>query len=187
MLFAISWKALPLLKSKMQPSITPEKLMSTLTIMRENSTVEAEINNSTLTSKEKGAVNVNAENDSEVKADGGFAAVSINVDLYSFLASLGSATAITNATFDNKVTADVDSSTINAAGDVNINARDDDKSKETVVAAAASTGLGVSVNRMSTSINSGLGNLEANQLGKTVSSSDLVMIKPQSRSAIIRR
>ena len=202
-------------------------------LIRENSTAEAEINNSTLTSKEKGAVNVNAENNSkiagafgtlgvaakvgdaggavsialginnnyitnnvhagikgskldvgavdvnakntsEIKADGGVAAVAINIS-ETFFASMGAAVAVTNATFDNKVTADVDKSTINAAGDVNINARDDHKSDETVVSAAASTGLAVSVNRMSTSINSGLANLKESQLGKTLSAEDLVM------------
>ncbi len=202
-------------------------------LMRSNSTVNAEINNSKLTSNDKGAVNVNAENNSkiagafgtmgvsahvgdpgaavsialginnnymtdtvhagikgstldvgavdvnakntsEIKADGGVAAVAINIS-ETFFASMGAAVAVTNATFDNKVTADVDKSTINAAGDVNINAQDDHKSDETVVSAAASTGLAVSVNRMSTSINSGLANLKENQLGKTLSADDLVM------------
>ena len=201
-------------------------------LLRENSTVEAEINNSTLKS-DSGAVNVNAENDSkmagafgtmgaavhagnpgvaasvalginnnyvtnnvragikgstlnvgavdvnaknssEIKADGGVAAVAINLS-ESFFASLGAAVAVTNATFDNKVTAEVDSSTINAAGDVNINARDDHKSDETVVSAALSTGLSVSVNRMSTSVNSGLADLKKDALGKTLSAGDLVM------------
>ena len=204
-------------------------------LMRENSTVEAEINNSTLKSK-SGAVNVNAQNDSklagafgtagvamhigttgtaggavavavginniyltntvhagikgstlnvgavdvnakntsEIKADGGVAAVSINISK-TFFASLGAAVAVTNGTFDNKVTAEVDKSTIKAGGDVNIKARDDHKSKETVVSAALSTGLAVSVNRMSTSINNGLADLKAEQLGKPLSRNDLVM------------
>ena len=134
-------------------------------------TVHAGIKKSTLN---VGAVDVNAKNTSEIKADGGVAAVAINLS-ESFFASLGASVAITNGTFDNKVTADVDNSTITAAGDVNINARDDHKSDETVVSAAMSTGLAVSVNRMSTSINSGLANLKGNQLGKTLSSDDLVM------------
>ncbi len=200
-------------------------------LMRENSTVNAEINNSTLTST-SGAVKVNAENDSklagafgtagiavhagmpgfagavalginnnyvtntvhagikgstlnvgnvdvnarntsEVKADGGVAAVALNISK-AFVAAMGAAVAVTNATFDNVVTADVDSSTITATN-VNINARDDHKANETVVSAALSTGLAVSVNRMSTSINNGLANLNENQLGNALSSGDLTM------------
>ncbi|MBR0060352.1 MAG: hypothetical protein IJP68_02630, partial [Selenomonadaceae bacterium] len=201
-------------------------------LMRADSTVKAEINNSTLTSKEKGAVNVNAENNSKitgafgtaglaahiggvgataaialginnnyienkvnasinnstldvgavnvdanntstVKADGGVAAVAATLSK-SFFAALGTSVAVTNATFDNKVTAEVNKSTIDAAGDVNINARDDHKSDETVVSAAASTGIGVAVNRMSTSVNSGLTNLKAEDLGKTLTAGSLV-------------
>ena len=203
-------------------------------LMRENSTVNAEINNSTLTS-ESGAVNVNAENDSKIagafgtmgvavhagespgfsasvalginnnyitnnvhagikgstlnvgavdvnakntstiKADGGVASIALNFNPESFFASLGAAVAVTNATFDNKVTADVDSSTINASGDVNINARDDHKSDETVVSAAISTGVSAAVNRMSTSVNSGLSNLTKDDLGQTFTAKDLTM------------
>ena len=134
-------------------------------------TVHAGIKGSTLN---VGAVDVNAKNSSEIKADGGVAAVSINISK-TFFASLGAAVAVTNGTFDNKVTAEVDKSTIKAAGDVNIQARDDHKSSETVVSAALSTGLAVSVNRMSTSINNGLADLKAEQLGKPLSRNDLVM------------
>ena len=134
-------------------------------------TVSAAIRKSNL---DVGNVNVNAQNSSEVKADGGVAAVSLNISK-AFIASLGSATAVTNATFDNKVTAEVDNSTINASGDVNVKSRDDHKADETVVSAALSTGLAVSVNRMAISINSGLADLKANQLGKALGSNDLVM------------
>ena len=134
-------------------------------------TVNAGIKGSTLN---VGAVDVNAKNTSEIKADGGVAAVALNISK-AFIAAMGAAVSVTNGTFDNKVTAEVDNSTITAAGDVNINARDDHISNKTVVSAALSTGLAVSVNRMSTSINSGLADLKANQLGKTLSSGDLVM------------
>ncbi|MBR0060753.1 MAG: hypothetical protein IJP68_04650, partial [Selenomonadaceae bacterium] len=134
-------------------------------------TVHSGIKNSTL---DVGAVDVNSKNSSTLKADGGVAAVSVNVS-YFFLASLGAAVSVTNGTFDNDVKAVVDNSMIKAAGDVNINARDDHKSDETVVSAALSTGLAVSVNRMSTSINSGLGDLKSEQLGKALSKGDLVM------------
>ena len=139
--------------------------------------VTAGINNSTL---DVGAVDVNAKNTSEIKADGGVAAVAMNLSK-TFFASMGAAVAVTNATFDNKVTAQVDNSTITAAGDVNINARDDHKSDETVVAAALSSGVAVDVNRMSTSINSGLANLQKDDLGKPVSAKDLMDIENPSK------
>ena len=134
-------------------------------------TVHAGIKDSTL---DVGAVDVDAKNSSEIKADGGVASVAVNISK-AFIAAMADAVSVTNGTFDNKVTADVDNSTINAAGDVNINARDDHISNKTVVSAALSTGLAVSVNRMSTSINNGLANLQADQLGKSLSSGDLVM------------
>ena len=134
-------------------------------------TVHAGIKDSTL---DVGAVDVNALNSSKIKADGGVAAVALNISK-AFIAAMGAAVAVTNGTFDNVVTADVDNSTINAAGDVNVQARDDHKSEKTVVSAALSTGLAVSVNRMSTSVNNGLANLKEDQLGNTLSAGDLVM------------
>ena len=73
-----------------------------------------------------GAVDVNALNTSKIKADGGVAPVALNISK-TFFAALGAAVAVTNGTFDNEVTAQVDNSTINAAGDVNVQARDDHK------------------------------------------------------------
>ena len=126
-----------------------------------------------------GGVEVNAKNQSEVKADGGVAAVSINIS-QAFLASLGASVAVTNATFDNKISAEIDGSTIEA-GNVTVKAEDNHKTDETVVSAVLSTGLGAGVNRMSVTTNSGLANLEENRLGKAVGSNDLVM-KPENAS-----
>ena len=134
-------------------------------------TVHAGIKNSTL---KVGAVDVNAKNTSDITAEGGVAALSLNLSK-SFLLSLGASISVTNITFDNKVTADVDNSTINAEGDVNIQARDDHKSDETVVSAAVSSGAAVAINRMSTSVNSGLADLKSDDMGKTLSIGDLAM------------
>ena len=142
-------------------------------------TVNAGIkNNSTLN---VGKVDVNAKNNSQIKADGGVAALAINIS-ESFFASLGAAVAITNATFDNKVSAEVDKSTINANGDVSVNAEDNHKANETVVSAAGSTGLAVAVNRMSTSVNSGLADLNKDALGKSVSAKDLLVTDSDNAS-----
>ncbi|MBR0061780.1 MAG: hypothetical protein IJP68_09925, partial [Selenomonadaceae bacterium] len=128
-----------------------------------------------------GKVDVNAKNNSSIKADGGVAALAINIS-ETFFASLGASVAVTTSTFDNKVTAEVDNSAINASGDVSINAEDNHKADETVVSAAGSTGLAVAVNRMSTSVNSGLADLNKDQLGKTVTAKDLLVKKTDEGS-----
>ena len=102
----------------------------------------------------------------------------VNAENYSKIVGAFStmgAAVVTNGTIDNKVTAEVGNSSINANGKVSVYVEDNHKADETIVAAAGSTGLAVGVNGKSTSVNSGLADIKADTLDKTVSAKDLVV------------
>ncbi len=88
-------------------------------LMRENSTVNAEINNSTLKST-SGNVNVNAENDSKLAGAFGTAGIAVHAGMPGFAGAV--ALGINNNYVTNTVHAGIKGSTLNV-GNVDVNAR----------------------------------------------------------------